>query len=73
MPASDKGLSTEVRAALRQAHDRPGAEHEQPVILRSWQDSEVALIGTAAMLGNLVAELRAPDNGEKGWRSELPK
>ena len=67
VPTPEKGLSTEIVAALRQAHDWLEAEYDESVIIKSWDETVDALTPTATTLSDIVAELRSPEDGEKGW------
>ncbi len=67
VPTAETGLSAEIVAALRQAHDWLEAEYDESVIIKSWDETVDALTPTATALGDIVAELRSPENGEKGW------
>lgn len=67
VPTSEKGLSTEIVAALRQAHDWLESEYDESVVVKSWDETMDALAPTATTLGDIVTELRSAEDGEKGW------
>lgn len=67
VPSLEKGLSAEILAAMRQAHDWLEAEYDESVVIKSWDETVDALTPTATALGDIVAELRSPENGENGW------
>jgi MoxR-like ATPase len=66
VPEAEGGASAEILAALRQAHDWLEEEMGESGSIMAWEDVVAALTPTAAVLGDLIVGLRAPE-GQRGW------